>query len=170
MWLPVVGNEGEYEISDEGHCRSLDRTIVTAAYTKFFPGQLLSPQIGTKGYPYVNLPIIREDGTRHGRRIKRRIHLMVLESFVGLRPAGLHGLHRDGNPANCSLGNLYWGTPTQNSLDAVTHGTHPMSRKTRCKQDHPFSGSNLEIRGGQRVCRTCRLKRQREYDARRRSH
>lgn len=170
MWLPVVGNEGEYEISDEGHCRSLDRTITTATYTKSFPGKVLKPQVSAKGYLYVKLPVVLGDGSRLSHRRMRTNHVMVLESFVGARPEGLLGLHRDGNPANCRLDNLYWGTLSQNSLDAVRHGTHPMSRKTRCAQDHPLSGDNLEIRGGQRVCKTCRRKRQREYDARRRHH
>ena len=67
--------------------------------------------------------------TGDSRCVKARVHVLVLEAFVGPRPEGLWGLHRDGNPANNLPGNLYWGTPTENVADARRHGTLPQGSR-----------------------------------------
>jgi hypothetical protein len=49
---------------------------------------------------------------------------MVLEAFVGPRPAGLVARHLDGNVLNCRPTNLCWGTQQENIADQERHGTH----------------------------------------------
>lgn len=71
----------------------------------------------TGGYFGINL-------RRDGRSFRRTIHRLVLEAFVGLRPAGMQCRHLDGNQENNCLSNLMWGTPKSNQLDRVRHGTH----------------------------------------------
>ncbi len=70
------------------------------------------------GYLRVNLFV-------DGKRQPRKVHHLVLEAFVGSRPAGLEGRHDDGNPANGTLGNLRWDTPSANQRDRRRHGTSP---------------------------------------------
>jgi hypothetical protein len=56
---------------------------------------------------------------------KRRVMLaaLILETFVGPAPVGKPwALHKDGDPGNNALDNLYWGTPAENSADMVRHG------------------------------------------------
>jgi hypothetical protein len=63
-----------------------------------------------------------------GVRIKgrnRRVHHLVLETFVGRRPDGLQCRHLDGDPRNNRLGNLKWDTAVANSADKLVHGTAP---------------------------------------------
>lgn len=50
-------------------------------------------------------------------------HVLVLEAFVGPRPAGFHACHNDGNPKNNHLDNLRWDTPKGNQADRKLHGT-----------------------------------------------
>lgn len=59
----------------------------------------------------------------------RYVHHLVLEAFVGPRPAGdnIVGLHADDNPANNALENLSWGTQSRNLQDAYLRGR----RKTK---------------------------------------
>ena len=57
------------------------------------------------------------------KRSPRLVHQLVLELFVGPRPKGRLGLHRDGNPVNNKVENLYWGTHKDNIDDAKAHGT-----------------------------------------------
>jgi hypothetical protein len=66
-----------------------------------------------KGYLFVNI----------GRGNPRYVHQLVLEAFVGPRPPGMEGRHKDGIKAHCWLGNLEYGTPQQNAVDRVLHGT-----------------------------------------------
>lgn len=59
-----------------------------------------------------------------GLNTKVFVHVLVLTAFVGPAPAGLNGLHGDGNPANNQVGNLRWGTQKENMEDRSKHGTH----------------------------------------------
>ena len=53
----------------------------------------------------------------------RYIHHLVLEAHSGSRPKGLDGLHGDGNKCNNHIGNLHWGTKSENAPDKWGHGT-----------------------------------------------
>lgn len=59
----------------------------------------------------------------NGRHVKRYVHRLVLEAFVGPCPEGMQCRHLDGNPRNNNLENLCWGTPTENQADKIEHGT-----------------------------------------------
>lgn len=123
VWMPVHGFEGSYEVSSFGHVRSLDRVQV---YSRTVPhsgavvlvrrmhrGRMLRPGQMSSGHLSVSL------GREHGSRC---VHTLVLEAFVGPRPDGMDSLHRDGVPTNNWIGNLHWGTRSENLLDAVKHG------------------------------------------------
>ena len=45
------------------------------------------------------------------------IHRLVAEHFLGERPEGYFVCHKDGNSKNNRADNLYYGTPSQNTLD-----------------------------------------------------
>jgi hypothetical protein len=155
VWLPVVGWELEYEVSNEGHVRSLDRVIavrnrwgtVTHRRHKAF---LLKPvKSGQRGYLAVQL-----GGKRRGER--RYVHHLMLEAFVGPRPPGLQGLHYDDNVLNNMLGNLRWDTLSANQLDCVRNGNHSMARRNQCVNGHEYTLENTIQRGRARICRQCR--------------
>ena len=59
---------------------------------------------------------------RERRRQKFPVHILVLTVFVGPRPEGMWGLHRDDDKTNNHLSNLYWGTPKQNAADRYRNG------------------------------------------------
>lgn len=119
IWLPVVGFEGRYEVSDAGRIRSLD-AVVTRSNGRpcTRKGQIRVAHPDQCGYPLV---VLHKDGTR----TTRRVHLLVLEAHVGECPAGMQALHDDGDTGNASLLNLRWGTPVENSDDKKRHGTFP---------------------------------------------
>lgn len=73
----------------------------------------LKPFLMSNGYPHVSL----------GGKTKRRyLHQLVMEAFVGARPAGQVTRHLDGNPQNNALANLAYGTKLENGADVVAHG------------------------------------------------
>lgn len=104
---PVSGFPG-YSVSDTG--------IVFGRRADTRNG--LTPQPGHRGHLRVTMH--RDDSPRSGERVS--VHHAVLTAFVGPRPTGMEGCHRDGNPGNNALTNLYWGTPQQNWEDRRTHG------------------------------------------------
>ena len=87
------------------------------------------------------------------------VHHLVLEAFIGPRPEGWWGLHRDDDPLNNSVDNLYWGTPDQNVGDAIESGRHisvAKAARTHCPHGHEYTAENTYIRPrGHRECRAC---------------
>lgn len=137
VWLPVVGYEGRYEVSDRGDVRSL------------LTNRILKQMIDKKGYPRVSL---------YGVNTKKtlRVHLLVLEAFVGARPnADVEGCHYDDDKSNNQVDNLRWGTRSDNAHDRIRNGLHNMARKTHCPNNHPYDEENTCVSRGRRECRTC---------------
>lgn len=58
----------------------------------------------------------------NGCAMRKRIHQIVLEAFVGPRPRGTEACHNDGNRKNNALSNLRWDTPSGNWKDRKRHG------------------------------------------------
>jgi hypothetical protein len=117
-WRPVVGFEGLYEVSSFGHVRSLDHEVRTrnrrGAISATFRGRVLKPN--TVG-PYLSVTL-----SRGSVKVRSNVHVLVAEAFLGPRPEGMLACHADGTKRNCRADNLYYGTPKQNSEDAIRHG------------------------------------------------
>jgi hypothetical protein len=85
--------------------------------------RLLKPGHQTFGYPAVGL-------YRQGKCVRRTVHALVLEAFVGPAPQGMEARHYpDRDPENCRLDNLQWATHRTNIGDRVEHGTAPRGTK-----------------------------------------
>jgi hypothetical protein len=121
-WLPVVGYEGLYEVSDQGRVRSVARTVEGRWGSTRRAGAPLALFQDRDGYVRVNL-------SRDGASRQRGAHQLVLEAFVGPCPQGMECLHGDGTRGNNVLANLAWGTPKANSADRRRHGTGPNGRR-----------------------------------------
>lgn len=158
QWLPVVGYEGHYEVSDHGQVRSVTRTLTYEGrwgpMARLFPGKVLTPNTLWDGHLQVCLVL---PGQRQ-KKTTKKIHLLVLTAFVSPRPDGLLGCHEDGDPTNNHVDNLYWGTHSDNALDTVRHGNNPCANKTNCPRGHPLTPPNLmpsQLKRGYRSCLAC---------------
>jgi hypothetical protein len=69
-----------------------------------------------KGYLTIGFKI-------NGRYVRRAVHRLVLEAFVGPCPAGCWARHRNGKQQDNRLRNLLWDTPANNQRDKLKHGT-----------------------------------------------
>lgn len=158
-WLPIVGYEGAYEVSDLGRVRSLNRVTDRG---RNWRGRIMTPAVMPRGYRIVTL-------WQEGRQRTALLHRLVLSAFAGPAPEGFEGLHGDGDPDNNRLSNLRWGTRSENQFDQVTHGTHANASKTHCPQNHPYDEANTYLLPGRphRICRTCRAAYQRDYKRKR---
>jgi hypothetical protein len=147
-WLPIPGWENFYEVSDHGRVRSIERVIPFKGRTRrVFPRILRPWQRGGR------LAVTLADG---GRKTRRHVHLLVLETFIGPRPFGLECCHRDDDPTNNRLDNLRWDTHSSNELDKVRNGNHHQAKKTHCSHGHEYTPENTKIgRNGYRWCREC---------------
>jgi len=134
-----------------GSCKECERERVRSKY--IFRDYM--PPLGFKPLPYSNAYYASKIGlvwskklgrlmkpykhpknkylqlTIHGRC--KKVHQLVLEAFRGMCPVGKEACHYDGNPENNSLDNLRWGTRSENTKDAVRHGTHPVAKLNESK-------------------------------------
>ncbi len=105
-WKEIPARPG-YEVSDDGRVRSWVQ-----------PGRYA----GRRKEPLELKPWADKHGRKAvvcGRTNSLPVAPLVLEAFVGPRPAGYVAMHADDNPANNELSNLKWGTSTENNAFKV---------------------------------------------------
>lgn len=100
-WLPVVGFEGVYEVSNCGRVRRV-RTCLGGQAGKLLGGKT-SPR---RPYRRVELRLAPGSPARDAR-----VHQLVFEAFVGPVPPGHEINHINGDKSDCRVSNL----------EAVTH-------------------------------------------------
>ena len=101
-WLPVVGYEGRYSVSDKGRIKSHVRH-------RCIKEKILILCSDKNGYSLVSL-------YKNGKMRNGKVHALVAESFIGSRPKGLVVDHKDNNPKNNNVENLSYITVRENNI------------------------------------------------------
>ncbi|WP_052459590.1 HNH endonuclease [Tessaracoccus massiliensis] len=158
LWAPA------YEVSDRGRVRSVARTVVDSlGRTRQLRGVALALSRNNYGHLYVRLR----------STVRAYVHRLVLEAFIGPCPAGHECCHRNDDPSDNRVENLYWGTRADNMLDRVANGKHHMARRTHCKHGHEYTPGNTFYNPSKsattRLCKRCDEIRVAEYTAKRRA-
>ncbi len=108
-WLPVVGWEDYYEVSDQGRVRR----ILGGRGSRSF-GRCKKLTV-SNAHAVVSM-------NRPGTQVTELVHRLVLEAFVGPSLEGMQGCHNDGNGLNNDLANLRWDSAKGNASDRVRDG------------------------------------------------
>lgn len=160
-WRPVVGYEGLYEVSDHGRLRSLGRVD---RFGRRWRPRLMRGSRDGEGYVVHSLTPAAVAGIS---QVTQRVrgHVLVLEAFVGPRPAGMECCHANDIPTDNRLVNLRWDLPVANRADQFRNRTgltarRPPKRTRRrghCARDHELVEPNLTNphAGGRRRCLAC---------------
>lgn len=103
-----------YQVGEDGSVLS----FLSCSAFKLLPGEFrnLSVNHNKHGHCFVRL---RKDG----KSIKKYVHRLVLEAFVGPCPERMECRHLDNNPMNNNLRNLAWGTKAENEADKIGNQT-----------------------------------------------
>lgn len=115
-------------------------------------GRVLRP--GPQRQGYLTVSLIGHDGSKKSKRV----HRLVLESFVGPAPDGYLACHRNDIPGDNRLGNLYWGSRSENAADATRNGRRGLNHGV-CHDCGLLLGSDDYYRNpltGLRACVPCR--------------
>lgn len=111
-WLPVVGHEELYSVSNKGR--------VKAHHPK---GEfLLIPDITKKSYRVISL-------SKNGKRIRHGVHNIMAKAFLPNPENKPEVNHIDANPENNHLENLEWITKKGNAEHCVKMGRRPSGSK-----------------------------------------
>lgn len=127
-WLPVVGYEGLYEVSDLGRVRTV---------------RIRKHDVNDHGYAMIFL-------SRNGKVRYIPVHRLVGEAFLGPLPPGLMTRHGPGGKLDNRLMNLCYGTNSENQIDRARDGNpntgfsgeaHPAAKLTdaivaECRRRH----------------------------------
>lgn len=143
-WFDIPGFNGAYQASRDGYIHTIATGLVRKGHRS------------GNGYLTVSL-----------HRKTYSVHSLIAITFLGERPEGKEVCHRNGDRRDNRIGNLYYGTRSDNMKDAVKHGTHKSGvgmRKEYClKGLHSLADpDNVSISNGSRRCRPCYNKWQRD--------
>lgn len=150
-WLPVVGYEGYYEVSDLGRVRSVERLVIRGNAPMRVRERIRRCHTGKDGRMDVVL-------SRGGVNRTLLVHRLVLAAFVGPQPEEQEGCHWNGDASDNRLENLRWDTRSGNRLDTIRHGRDPRKNKTHCVRGHLLAEPNLvaaAVKRGHRECLAC---------------
>lgn len=133
IWKSIKGYEGDYEVSNLGRVKSVDRIKLVKdpksnrEYYRHFPESIKTTSHDPKGYVIVSLK-------SSGKHSRHRMHRLVAEAFIP-NPGNLPQVnHKDENKDNNSVDNLEWCTNEYNGK----YGTRiqRISEKRRGKSTH----------------------------------
>ena len=117
-WRQIPGFPG-YEASSLGKIRSYWRQSGRGRGHKLAD----SPQKNLLPYEsdgYLKVALFRDH-----KKFNKRVHQLVLITFIGPCPAGMQGCHNDNDRTNNIPTNLRWDTRKNNFQDRLLHGTWP---------------------------------------------
>lgn len=122
-WRPVKGYEGIYEVSSHGHFRARGYW----RNGKRYKARALNGCITREGYIKMNLT------NSAGSRLVFA-HVLVANAFLGPKKSRQVVRHLDGNGLNNKVGNLCYGTQSDNLGDARRHGTLSVGEHRPCSK------------------------------------
>lgn len=110
IWKDIPGLDGRYQVSSYGK--------VWSRWSKKFIKLRTLPT----GYRIAEM-------TFNGKRWRKYLHVLVLEVFKSVRPAGKEASHKDGNKDNNKISNLMWETHRENENRKEIHGTRVRGKR-----------------------------------------
>lgn len=120
-WLPILGYEGRYEISDHGRVRSLARYrrgksgCLVPVPEKIMSVSTKKRSANNRTLPYKEIKL-RDGSPRHIHCKSFLVHRLVAQAFIGELFEGCHVDHIDGDHGNNHYTNLRILSAREHSL------------------------------------------------------
>lgn len=122
VYKDIEGYEGQYQVSNLGNVRSLDRECKGNKCVFIKKGKILSPKTHKNGYLIVGL-------CKDSKMKMYYIHRLVAEAFIP-NPNNLPIInHKDEDKTNNNLINLEWCDKSYNAL----YGSCPQRKRDKIK-------------------------------------
>lgn len=145
QWLPIPGTGDNYEVSDMGNVRSVDRMVKPKSRQPYFrKGRPLSPISNRRGY----------FGLFLGQSKREYVHRLVLLAFIGEEANRPEVNHKDGNKSNNCLSNLEWVTRQENSQHCKENHLNKSYDKHGCANPRFKHGNRTRV-DSPSICPLC---------------
>lgn len=115
IWLPIIGYENEYEISNLGRVKSLARVISHRQGTANKKERILRPLADRKGYLFV---ILCKEKRREHKWIARLVGIHFISNPENKPVVN----HKKGNVKDNRASQLEWVTLSENTIHAYETG------------------------------------------------
>ena len=122
MWKDVPNYEGYYQVSDDGHVRSLPRRVKASKGTALKQGKDLACVLSNAGYPVVVL-------AKEGICTKIEVHRLMALAFFG-EPNGCLVHHKNGIRHDNRLDNLEYKQTQEHSSYHSKGTSNPRAKLT----------------------------------------
>lgn len=120
IWKEVNGFEGQYEVSNKGRIRSVDRLVNQQGRIQLYKGCIMSPYVNNSGYLMIRL-------SKGNKKYSFTIHRIVACAFVA-NPNNYPCVnHKDEDKMNNNSENLEWCTNKYN----INYGTATLRRSVK---------------------------------------
>lgn len=156
QWLPVVGYEGVYSVSNLGQVLSVAKN------------HILKAGMSKEGY-------LRYSLSKNGITTSTYAHRIVAKAFLPIVD-GLNWVnHLNFDKTDNRVENLEWCNSSTNQIHARDNGhyeniargeKHYNRKKTHCKHGHEFTDENTYMHNSIRYCRTCTRATNRRWETR----
>ena len=122
--VDIEGYGGKYKVTRDGHVISMWRMVVNNGDVKRIDKPIVLKASPYKsGYCFVSLC----NGYGNPRAVG--VHRLVAKAFIPNPENKRNVCHKDNNPQNNNVDNLYWGTNQENIYQCVRDGLHGLEQK-----------------------------------------
>lgn len=138
IWKDIE-NFKNYQVSNLGNVRSLDRVEFFGCHTRIRKGTLFTPQVNRDGYLKVGI-------RQNGKYVLKSIHRLVAEAFLPNENNLPQVNHKNGNKQDNTVSNLEWISAKDNCIHAIKTNLYQTARGESSNRSHLTESDIIKIR------------------------